>query len=96
MAHWEEVFPVELHHVDYEEMVADLEGVTRRLLDGCGLEWDPACLDFHRTQRTVRTASLTQVRRPIYTSSVARWRNYEADLGELFAMLSEGYSKLSD
>jgi tetratricopeptide (TPR) repeat protein len=96
MEHWKGVLPVGLHHVDYEETVADLEGVTRRLLDGCGLEWDPACLDFNRTQRTVRTASLTQVRRPIYTSSVERWRNYEADLGELFAILPEVPPKFSD
>jgi hypothetical protein len=67
--------------------VADLEGVARRLLTACGQNWDPACLDFHHTQRPVRTASVAQVRQPIYTGSVARWKNYEQSLGSLFAML---------
>jgi tetratricopeptide (TPR) repeat protein len=88
--HWKEVFPTALLEVRYEDTVADLEGVARRLLDACKLEWDPACLDFYRTQRAVRTASLTQVRRPIYKTSVARWKNYEADLGGLFARIAEG------
>ena len=59
MDHWRAVLPVPVHEVDYEETVADLEGVARRLLEACGLEWDPACLEFHRTERTVRTASLS-------------------------------------
>ena len=54
--------------VDYEETVADLEGVARRLLAACGLDWEPACLDFHRNERPIRTASVTQVRQPIYTA----------------------------
>jgi tetratricopeptide (TPR) repeat protein len=61
--------------VDYEETVRDLESVARRLVAACGLEWEPACLDFYRNERPVRTASLTQVRQPIYQGSVARWRN---------------------
>ena len=76
MDHWSTVLPVAIHHVDYEENVADLESVARRLIDACGLEWEPACLDFHQTQRPVRTASVTQVRQPVYTRSVARWKNY--------------------
>jgi tetratricopeptide (TPR) repeat protein len=87
MAHWREALPVPVHVVDYEETVSDLEGVARRLLAACGLGWDPACLEFHRTERTVRTASVTQVRQPIYTRSVARWRHYERDLADLFAAL---------
>jgi len=87
--HWADVFPAPLFEVNYEETVADLEAVARRLLDACGLEWDPACLDFHQTRRVVRTASLTQVRQPIYKSSVERWRNYEDDLADLFSMLAE-------
>ena len=55
-----------IHEVDYEEAVADLEGVARRLLAAMGLDWDPACLEFHRTRRPVRTASQIQVRKPIY------------------------------
>jgi hypothetical protein len=56
--------------VDYEETVADLEGVARRLVDWCGLEWEPGCLAFHEGKRPVRTASVSQVRQPIYTRSV--------------------------
>ncbi len=67
------------------ETVADLEGVARRLLDWCGLEWEPACLEFHRTARPVRTASVTQVRQPVYRSSLARWKNYEAAWDRCFA-----------
>jgi tetratricopeptide (TPR) repeat protein len=87
MDHWRSAFPLPVHEVRYEETVADLEGVARRLVTACGLEWDPACLEFHRTRRPVRTASITQVRKPIYTTSVARWKNYEAALGELFRAL---------
>ncbi len=92
MRHWDRVLAGRMHDVAYEETVADLEGVARRLLAACGLDWDPACLDFHQTSRVVRTASLTQVRQPIYTRSVARWRNYEDDLGDLFERLEGGNS----
>lgn len=87
MAHWRRVLPVPIFEVDYEDTVADLEGVTRRLLAWCGLEWEPQCLAFHETKRPVRTASVTQVRQPIYTRSVARWKHYEQALGPLFARL---------
>jgi Flp pilus assembly protein TadD len=75
MAHWRSVLPPDL--------VGDVEGVARRLIARCGLGWDPRCLDFHRTDRVVRTASATQVRRPIYQSSVGRWRKYQEFLGPL-------------
>lgn len=87
MDHWRSVLPVPIVEVDYEDTVADLEGTARRLLDACGLEWNPACLDFHTSRRPVRTASVTQVRQPVYTRSVARWKNYESELADLFAML---------
>jgi tetratricopeptide (TPR) repeat protein len=87
MEHWRKVLPVQVHEVNYEDTVADLEGVARRLVSACGLEWDPACLDFHRGSRSVRTASVTQVRQPIYKRSVARWKHYESDLAGLFAAL---------
>jgi tetratricopeptide (TPR) repeat protein len=87
MDHWQAVLPVPVYQVDYEETVTDLEGVARRLVAACGQEWDPACLEFHRTQRPVRTASVTQVREPVYTRSVARWKHYERDLAGLFAAL---------
>jgi tetratricopeptide (TPR) repeat protein len=87
MAHWKQVVPVPIHEVAYEETVEDLEGTARRLIAACGLEWDPACLEFHRTKRVVRTASLAQVRRPVYKKSVARWKRYEGLLDDLFAAL---------
>jgi tetratricopeptide (TPR) repeat protein len=90
MDHWRTVLPVSVFEVDYEETVADLEGVARRLVAWCGLEWQPACLDFHRTSRPVRTASVTQVRQPVYTRSVARWKNYKPALAPLFQQLGSG------
>jgi hypothetical protein len=87
MDHWESVLPAPIHHVDYEETVSDLESVARRLVAACGLAWEPACLEFHRNERPIRTASVTQVRQPVYTRSVARWRNYEPTLAEMFAAL---------
>lgn len=75
MAHWHSVLPAGvLLDVQYEDVVADLETQARRVVAHCGLPWDPACLDFHSTSRTVRTASVTQVRQPIYATSVRRWR----------------------
>ncbi len=87
MEHYRRVLPKPLFEVEYEQMVADQEGTTRRLLDFVGLEWDPACLSFHKTERLVRTASLAQVRQPIYQRSVARWRHYETALGPLLERL---------
>ena len=87
MKHWQAVLPAPIHHVDYEETVDDLEGVARRLLDACGLEWEPACLEFHRTSRPVQTASFNQVRQPVYRGSLGRWKNYETELADLFAAL---------
>ena len=66
----------------YEHVVADLETEARRLVAACGLEWEPACLAFHQTRRAVHTASFSQVRQPIYSRSVGRWRHY-ADAGAL-------------
>jgi hypothetical protein len=87
MDHWRQVLPVPLLEVHYEETVADLEGVARRLVDWCGLEWEPACLAFHESKRPVRTASLVQVRQPVNSRSVGRWKNYEQSLAPLFARL---------
>ncbi len=87
--HWRTVLPATIHDVHYEELVSDIEGVSRRALATMGLDWDPACLEFHRNARTVRTASVNQVRRPLYTRSVARWRNYESELADLFAALPQ-------
>ena len=81
MEHWREVLPSPFLDVDYEEMVADPEGVSRRIVKWCGLEWEPQCLSFHETRRTVQTASAVQVRQPIYKTSVGRWKNYRESLG---------------
>jgi tetratricopeptide (TPR) repeat protein len=89
MNHWQSVLTGRIHVVDYEETVADLEGTAARLVAACGLEWDPACLQFHRTFRPVRTASFAQVRQPVYASSVARWKNYQDELAHLFAALPQ-------
>jgi tetratricopeptide (TPR) repeat protein len=85
--HWRQILPVSVLEVDYEETVADLEGVARRLVAWCDLTWEPACLAFHEGKRPVRTASISQVRQPIYSRSVARWKHYEPTLGPLFAKL---------
>jgi tetratricopeptide (TPR) repeat protein len=88
MAHWRSVLPPGVMiDLQYEEVVADLEGQVHRILAHCGLEWDPHCLAFHKTARQVRTASRAQVRRPIYKSSVGRWLPYEQFLGPLFTAL---------
>jgi hypothetical protein len=86
-AHWLKLLPLHMIEVNYEKLVADLEGESRRLIEFLGLDWDPACLDFHRTERTVATVSHWQVRQPIYSSSIRRWQNYEKHLGPLYAAL---------
>ena len=80
---WREVCPIEIHEVQYEELVADTEKVARGMLDYIGLDWDPAVLKHHERDTTVLTASLWQARQPVYSSSVERWRRYEAHLGPL-------------
>jgi tetratricopeptide (TPR) repeat protein len=87
MDHWRRVLPVPIFELSYEAMVVDLEGVSRQLMSWCGLDWNPACLDFYKTRRPVRTTSVEQVRRPIYTSSVGRWKNYQRPLASVFAKL---------
>ncbi len=88
MAHWRNVLPQgRMLEVQYEDVVADLETQARRILEYCELPWDDRCLSFHETDRPVRTASLTQVRQPIYKSAVGRWREYEEFLGPLFEAL---------
>jgi len=90
MAHWGKVLPVPLFEVFYEDITANQESTTRRLLAFCGLDWDERCLHFNDTQRVVRTASILQVRQPIYRTSVGRWKRYEAQLQPLLEVLREG------
>jgi Sulfotransferase family len=89
MAHWRAVLPAgRILDVRYEDLLADLKGQAQRIIAYCGLPWDERCLAFHKTQRPVRTASATQVRRPLYTSAVGRWRVYEQYLGPLLDALA--------
>jgi tetratricopeptide (TPR) repeat protein len=83
MDHWDRVLPGYVLRVQYEDVVADLESQVRRLLDFCGLEFEQACLDFHKTERSVRTPSSEQVRQPIYRSGLEQWRHFEPWLGPL-------------
>ncbi|MEZ5444738.1 MAG: tetratricopeptide repeat protein [Gammaproteobacteria bacterium] len=83
MRHWEIVFPGRIHTVVYEELIAKQEEVSRALIAACGLEWNPACLAFHRAERAVRTASASQVRQSLYGTSRERWRRYENHLQPL-------------
>ena len=87
MDHWHGVIPGAVLDVDYENVVSDLEGQVRRLLDFCGLPFEEACLNFHATDRSVKTASSEQVRQPIYASSVNLWKNYAPYLSELMEVL---------
>ena len=73
--------------MEYEDVVIDLEAEAKRLLAFCDLPWDPSCLDFYQTQRDVGTASFAQVRQPVYTSSIQRWRRYENELDPLIEIL---------
>ena len=83
MDHWDRVLPGEILRVQYEDVVADLETQVRRILDFCGLPFEQACLDFHATERAVRTASSEQVRQPINTKGIEQWRHFEAHLEPL-------------
>ncbi len=83
MQHWQATLPGVIYELAYEELVADLSGQTRRLLAHCGLPWEDRCLDFHQNPAPSATASASQVRRPVYSSSVAQWRHHEDRLAEL-------------
>ena len=85
--HWRSVLPLPIHEVDYENIVADIEAEARALVEFCDLTWEPACLNFHENKRPVTTASSAQVRQPLYSSSVARWKPYQEWLGPLVAGL---------
>ena len=87
MDHWDEVLPGKVLHVQYEEVVADLETQVRRILKHLELPWEDACLNYHESDRAVRTASSEQVRQPIYTSGIGYWRHYEPHLEELQEVL---------
>jgi len=90
MAHWHRVLPAgRILDVRYEDVITDLDTQARRIVAHCGLAWDDRCLAYHRTNRPVQTASSVQVRQPIYSSAVGRWRDYEEFLGPLLAALED-------
>jgi len=88
MNRWDEVLPGRVLKVQYEDVVADLEGQTRRMLEYCELPWQDECLSFHQNSRPVNTASADQVRQPIYSDSVAYWKNYESHLADIKEILA--------
>ncbi len=87
MDHWKAALPLKIYELNYERLTADFENEAKKLIDFIGLPWDDACLNFHEAGRTVRTISSQQVRNPIYSSSVERWRLYEKELAPLIAAL---------
>jgi hypothetical protein len=87
MDHWAQVLPGRVLTVQYEEVVADFEPQAHRLLEFCGLDWEPACLKFYESSRPVRTPSAEQVRQPIYDRSVGHWRHFEQHLAELITVI---------
>jgi hypothetical protein len=89
MDHWDQVLPGRILRVQYEDVISDTEGQIRRMLDYCGLEFEPACLDFHQNPRAVRTASSEQVRQPINTRGIGQWRAVEPQLDELKEALGQ-------
>jgi tetratricopeptide (TPR) repeat protein len=92
MDHWQQHLSLPIHVLDYERLIEDPASEARALIEFNGLPWDEACLDFHRSTRLVRTASFEQVRQPIYTSSVGRWRKYSPWLQPLAVALNEPWS----
>ena len=90
MRHWDAVLPGRILRVWYEDVVEDLEGNVRRILKFCGLEFEPACVEFYKTERSISTASSEQVRQPIFRDGLFQWRNYERWLGPLKDNLDDG------
>ena len=89
MAHWQKVLPIKVYDLQYEELIESQEKITRELIHFLDLEWDDACLQSHKSTSSVRTASIWQVRQPIYKKSVQRWRNYEKHIGVLTRAFGE-------
>ena len=96
MDHWDTVIPGKVLHVSYEHLVRDPQHQVQRLLDHCGLEFDARCLEFHRNQRPIRTASSEQVRQPLYTSGIGYWRRFEQELQPLRISLGDCLSRFTD
>jgi tetratricopeptide (TPR) repeat protein len=96
MRHWDRVLPGRVLRVQHEDLVSDLEGNVRRLLAHCELPFEPACVEFHKTERSIRTASSEQVRQPIYREGLEQWRHYEPWLAPLRAALGDAVTRYRD
>ncbi|HET7756740.1 MAG TPA: sulfotransferase, partial [Steroidobacteraceae bacterium] len=96
MRHWDRVLPGRVLRMQHEDLVGDLEGNVRRLLDFCGLSFAPECLEFHRTARSVRSASSEQVRQPLNREGLDQWRHYEPWLGSLRTALGDALERYRD
>jgi hypothetical protein len=96
MRHWTKALPGKVLRVQYEDVVEDLEGNVRRLLDFCGLEFEPQCIEFHKTVRSVRTASSEQVRQPLSRSGLEQWRHFEPWLEPLKQALGSALADYRD
>jgi tetratricopeptide (TPR) repeat protein len=93
MAHWNEVLPGRVLKVEHEAVVDDLDGNVRRILEFCGLDFEPSCVEFHKTERSIRTASSEQVRQPIFREGLDQWKRYEPWLGPLKAALGDAEAR---
>jgi len=93
MRHWDRVLPGRVLRVEHEDLVDDLEGNVRRILGHCGLDYEAACVEFYKTERSVRTASSEQVRQPIYREGLEQWRHFEPWLGSLRAALGDALTR---
>lgn len=87
MAHWHEALPGFIHDLDYETLIADQQGTTAALLKFCGLDWDDACMEFHRHKRAINTASFAQVRKPISDDAIRKWKMYRPYIGDMLEVL---------
>ena len=89
MKHWNKLFPNHILNVKYEDLVEDTEGMTKKILDFIDMPWDENCLEFYNNKKAVKTASVTQVRQPIYKQSVARWKRYGPAIKPLIEALGD-------
>jgi hypothetical protein len=96
MRHWDDVLPGRILRVHHEDVVGDLDGSVKRILDYCDLSFEPACIDFHKTRRSVRTPSSEQVRQPIFRDGLDQWKKFETWLGPLKAALGDAMIRYRD
>ncbi|HEY4771926.1 MAG TPA: sulfotransferase [Steroidobacteraceae bacterium] len=96
MRHWQDALPGRILRVMHEDIVDDLEGNVRRILEFCGLDFEPACVEFYKTERSIRTASSEQVRQPIFREGLEQWKNYKPYLGALEDALSDALVRYRD